>query len=337
MIHYRYDGAAFQTSPLTPLGGDMYQAILPPAACGTTFEYYFSFEGSKVGEIVRPEGAPDSVYTSLVGELVTVFFDNFHFNRGWSVDNTNLADGAWERGEPVGGGERGDPPSAFGGSGECYLTGNRYGDSDVDDGSTTLISPIIDLSEGDARIEYARWYSNRVDGEKNGEVASVFGDFTDVLVVSISNDNGANWIRVETVGRGAEGSGGWYEHAFRVSDYVAPTGDIRVSFRASDYADPSVVEAAIDDFSVSLIECGPGCCGLYTGGYTGNVDCDTAGERNLADITALVDRIYVSKSWLCCEDNGNTNGDADGELNLADIIRLIDHVYVSHAETAPCP
>jgi hypothetical protein len=78
------------------------------------------------------------------------------------------------------------------------------------------------------------------------------------------------------------------------------------------------------------------CCGAYTGGQTGNTNCDTDGKRNLADITRLIDRVYVSQTPLCCEPNGNTNGDPGGVINLADITRLIDFVYVSHAETAPC-
>jgi hypothetical protein len=81
-----------------------------------------------------------------------------------------------------------------------------------------------------------------------------------------------------------------------------------------------------------------GCCGLYTGGYTGNTNCDTDGKRNLADITQLISRVYLNPGTpLCCEENGNTNGDPGGTLNLADITNLIDHVYISQAETAPCP
>jgi hypothetical protein len=80
------------------------------------------------------------------------------------------------------------------------------------------------------------------------------------------------------------------------------------------------------------------CCGIYTSGYTGNCNCDTYGKRNLADITKLIDRVYVTPDVpLCCEPNGNTNGDPAGTLNLADITGLIDYVYVSHAQTAPCP
>jgi len=78
------------------------------------------------------------------------------------------------------------------------------------------------------------------------------------------------------------------------------------------------------------------CCGEFTGGFTGNTDCDSQGKRNLADITRLIDRVYITKSALCCEENGNVDGDPQAKINLADITRLIDHVYLSKAETEPC-
>ena len=78
------------------------------------------------------------------------------------------------------------------------------------------------------------------------------------------------------------------------------------------------------------------CCGYWTNGYAGNTDYGTAGERNLADITKLIDRVYLSKDRLQCEESGNVNGDVEGKVNLADITQLIDHVYLSKAETAAC-
>jgi len=78
------------------------------------------------------------------------------------------------------------------------------------------------------------------------------------------------------------------------------------------------------------------CCGQYTGGYTGNTDCSTDGERTLNDLTVLIDRVYVSHDELCCEANGNVDGSTDGEITLGDITVLIDYVYISHAETAAC-
>ena len=80
----------------------------------------------------------------------------------------------------------------------------------------------------------------------------------------------------------------------------------------------------------------PTCCGQYTSGYTGNTTCDTDGKRNLADITILIDHVYISKADLCCNPNGNTNGDLLEKRNLADITLLIDHVYISKEQTAAC-
>ena len=76
---------------------------------------------------------------------------------------------------------------------------------------------------------------------------------------------------------------------------------------------------------------------MYTGGFTGNTNCDADGIMNLQDITRLIDRIYLSKTPLCCEENGNINGDPDGVLNLQDVTALIDHIYLSKNPTAACP
>ena len=79
-----------------------------------------------------------------------------------------------------------------------------------------------------------------------------------------------------------------------------------------------------------------GCCGEFRSGMTGNTDCSTDGNANLSDITRLIDRVYISKVELCCEENGNTDGDLEGRINLSDITALIDHVYISKGETAAC-
>jgi hypothetical protein len=57
----------------------------------------------------------------------------------------------------------------------------------------------------------------------------------------------------------------------------------------------------------------------------------------LADITRLIDRVYLSKAPLCCELNGNVDGDPEGDMSLSDITLLIDHIYLSKQPTALCP
>lgn len=111
-----------------------------------------------------------------------------------------------------------------------------------------------------------------------------------------------------------------------------------VMISIADFADTAQVPIQIPVQPVDgLIVVGQvTCCGIFTAGVTGNTNCDDSGQRNLADITRLIDRVYLSKTELCCDLNGNVNGDIDGKLNLADITNLIDHVYISKRETSAC-
>ena len=93
--------------------------------------------------------------------LHRTFSDDFEGDQGWTVQNSDgLDDGAWERGVSHGGGDRGDPPTDADGSGQCYLTNNADGNTDVDDGSTTLTSPPWTRRSPSPYITYHRWYSN---------------------------------------------------------------------------------------------------------------------------------------------------------------------------------
>ena len=166
-----------------------------------------------------------------------------------SLSEKGISADVWERGVPAGAGDRGDPTADGDGSGNCFVTDNVAGNSDVDDGSTILTSPLLDASVGsaqDAVLSYYRWYNNAVGASPQ----------EDVFEMEISNDNGANWVPLETVGpTGPEVFGGWVKKQFLISDFIAPTSTMRVRFIASDLGEGSVVEAAVDGVEIQVVDC----------------------------------------------------------------------------------
>lgn len=324
MLHYRYQGGAYLTTPLVSLGGNLYEATLPGTGCGTSPQFYFSAEAVLAGIVCDPPSAPAIVYSSLVGLLTPVFSDNFEIASGWTAENDPyLTTGAWERGVPVGGGDRGDPPADFDGSGCCYLTDNQYGNFDVDHGTTWLISPAMDLSEGtDARIHFALWYVNEYGQDPDSIPAAISppgtGDkASDVFKVYLSDDDGANWTLAKTIG--PETSTGWKEYDLWAGLYIIPSDQVRVRFEASDLGVSSVVEAGVDDFRTWVWECAAIC-----GDANGN------GSVDVGDAIYLLNYLYKGDSPPSCDpitDCGDVN--LDEVVDIGDAIYLLNYLYKS--------
>ncbi|MFZ5980574.1 MAG: serine hydrolase [Candidatus Zixiibacteriota bacterium] len=78
---------------------------------------------------------------------------------------------------------------------------------------------------------------------------------------------------------------------------------------------------------------GDACCCI---GYRGNVNCSEEDEPDIADITALIDFLYLTREPLCCAAEADVNA-SGGEPDISDITRLIDYLYLSREPVAVCP
>lgn len=248
MLHWD-DGSGFQAVSMTEISPNVYDAVFPATPCGAVVKYFVSALAVSGDQFADPVGAPASSYEVISATSISIGFnDNFESDLGWTVSG-NASDGQWDRGLPIGGGDRGDPPTDADGSGNCYLTDNVDGNSDVDGGSTLLTSPVFDASVASGQevlVSYYRWFSNDTGS----------GAMEDVFVVDISNDGGTTWSNLETVGpAGTEVSGAWFLKSFKISDTIAPTNQMRLRFTASDLGTGSVVEAGVDGVQIHLVNC----------------------------------------------------------------------------------
>jgi len=235
-LYYRFNGGVFQTVGVTPLGGDLYEAVIPNTKPGDFPEYYFSAQGDGGTTMYSPSDAPASLYSFEVYFVEVAFEDDFETNKGWSVQSQNISTGEWERANPAGTDAQPEDDHTPSGT-QCYVTGKDgggIGDDDLDGGPTMLTSPTIDLSSGDADVNFYLWFYHSTNGT------------FEPLEIDVSNNNGASWTNVADISH----SPSWNLRNFKVSDHVNPTAQVQVRFTAEDNPNDSVVEALVDDFTV---------------------------------------------------------------------------------------
>lgn len=298
-LHYS-SGGAYESTQMIALGAGQFSGVFPTLPCAATIRYYIALSNTAGGPQVEPVDAPAHVYYAFSAHAVTpiVSYD-FETVAGWTVQNTNVTGGAWARGIPAGDGTRGDPIEDFDGSGQCWLTGNSPGDSDVDGGPTRLLSPSWNLSSTTRPfVSYARWFTN--DNQD-----------ADLLTVELSNNFGVNWSPIESVAD----SVGWTVRYVDLAAILPPTNVTRIRFGVADEPNNSRTEAAVDALAVFDVVCPPpGIC------HKGDVNLD--GRVNGGDVQPFVAHVLGGGSpgslASCAAD---VNGDATP--NGDDVVQFI--------------
>jgi len=248
-IGYVVNGGAATFAPLAQTSPNHYVVTLPALNCLDRLTYHLVVSTNN-GPRRDPVGAPAVTYRATAASAwADVYADSFETDQGWAPLNVGATAGNWKRGVPVD-----DPNWAYGpssdadGSGQCWVTENLPGNSDVDGGTVQLTSRSFDFSSPEARISY-RYF-----------LALTIADGVDKLAVEMSTTGPIGpWIPIAT--HDTDGGLAWRTQEFTASDAqalgIALSADARLRFRATDAGVSSIVEAGVDAFRVSRGVCLP--------------------------------------------------------------------------------
>ncbi len=302
-VFHRYGGGAFASTPLSPIGNNEFRATLPPVQCGDEPEFYIEATSDLGTTTTLPHGAPGNLLSFDVGVMQAAFADNFEQNLGWTTEILGATAGQWQRGVPVNDPNWDyDPASDSDGSGQCFLTQNEFGNTDVDNGSVRLTSPVIDMSADGLLISYDYYlFLTNADG-------------ADRLLVEANNNGGVGtWAPL--VAHATHGGLTWRNHQLTAADLIAagvpPTANMRLRFTANDGGAQSIVESGLDALSVTGVFCEGGCepC---------DANCD--GAVDAFDVEPFINVLLGGAGCSACA--GDANG--DGAVDAFDVEPFIN-------------
>jgi hypothetical protein len=224
--------------------------VTPQTSGGTTYDFVsWSDGGQATHEITTP--TDNTTFTALFqpAATTTLFSDTFEAAGGWTLTSgANTAPrGQWQRGDPQ--------PTTFNGvtlqlgtcdgpSVNCFITGlaagSAVGSADVDEGMTSIQSPVIVLPAGGTvtlRFRYFLAHNNNATS----------ADFFRVRVVGANGTPQTIFTRPGTAGTVLGGA--WTTQTVNISTFAGQS--VRLRFEAADAAAGSIIEAGFDNVSVT--------------------------------------------------------------------------------------
>lgn len=237
---YSLNDAPEESIAMTSLGGSVYEAPFPPLTCHDRIDYYVSAVDATTGSTYH---LPETPVRAAVATSITICFqDDFEQDLGWTTGGS-ASGGTWARYPAKYNGF--SPKQDYDGSGQCYFT-DPLPYNDVDAGTASLFSPWLDVSRGEAILEYAYSFWDRRTSIAPW-VPDVFSVYIDKGVESVVLD------RIE----GPDTIGGWHTNGMWLGEYAHGDSLVRIRFDASDLGFDSEVEAALDAVRIVLYSVRP--------------------------------------------------------------------------------
>ncbi len=249
-LRYATGTGAYTTVNMVPIGGNQYRAFLRTPATGQSLRYFVEATTQQGNYFSGPVGTATQFNSVVVAKKVTpIFTDTFDTDLGWTFANaSSLTSGAFERGDPNGSVFEGAPANPEDDSSDagtfCLFTDQgavaaAAGTADVDGGPAYAYSPTINMTGGNAILEFSHWFYNNL------------GD--DCLNVWISNNNGATYIPI--FGQIRSGSSNtWNRQSIVLGNHIALTSQMKIRVTTFDTATANITEAAIDNVVVKRLQ-----------------------------------------------------------------------------------
>ncbi|HET8946834.1 MAG TPA: hypothetical protein VFQ07_07615, partial [Candidatus Polarisedimenticolia bacterium] len=249
----RYNVYRSTTSGFTPGPSNLVASVLDTSYVDRALQpqqtYYYKVRST---DATGNEDANGLQRSAAAHTLPLVFYQqSFESNAGgWSVTVPNDATtGNWQWGDPVGTGAQPEDDATPAPGTNAWITGLQgggLGDFDVDGGTTTLISPTLDLTGRSGAILRMALFYNNTAGANPGD---------DPLHVDVSSNNGTSWTPVLN---SPNDIAPWTQAPFTLTGLVSFTNQFRIRVTAADLGvGGSIVEAGVDD--VSIEEPGAAC------------------------------------------------------------------------------
>jgi hypothetical protein len=250
---YRVNGGQPQYAPLANVGGAGWEGAIPAQPIGTVVDYYLWAQDSQGNDGYHPKAGHGAHHTFHV--VYFVARDSCEALGGWTagVPGDNAVTGRWEVGDPEGTYYNGAPvqteDDATPDPGtRCFVTGaashGGYWYNDVTGGTTTLLSPVYNLAGVvDPKLTLDLWFVNAV-----GPLPA-----DDFLRIDASSNGGTSWVQLLLQSQGPL-PGHWSHLEFRLQDRIPLTTQNRFRFRANDTGAESIVEAAVDELTITTTQ-----------------------------------------------------------------------------------
>jgi hypothetical protein len=213
-----------------------------------TASFTAAVAGTYVFQLQVSDGAAsatDQVSVTAASGPVTVFFDNFETNLGWTTNplGTDTATlGVWERGDPEattssGAKQLGTTVSGTNDLVTGRLAGTSAGAFDLDGGISTVRSPAITLpATGTLTLTFSYYMAHGTNSSSADYLrVKIVGATTSTVFeeLNAANDDDAVWAA---------------SPAINVNTFAGQT--VQIQIEAADAVGASLVEAAIDDVRI---------------------------------------------------------------------------------------